>query len=540
MPIVKARSLEPQAVSQSDVDHLAQSQTSIDQSCVGNTTNISKILTSFDIHIPTMMTTGMSLDSREVVAGNIFIAIVGHQVDGRTYIDRAIENGAVIVLKDTVVDEEHGQITQRENTLVIAFFELAKQIGQISSEYFGNASYKMHGLAITGTNGKTSIAHICASLSSLIGCEAGSIGTMGVNYYAQPECLKKIAETINTSPDVITTHKLCQQLKTVGAKRFCIEASSHGLHQHRLDGLCINTAIFTNLTLDHLDYHGSMAAYGEAKRLLLKHINLNSMVVNIDDPESTNWLKECPQQVSVCIYSCASTAPIVGQNQLYCWASNLHFDANGCRFDLASSWGSTRLNLGLIGAFNVSNTLASIAALLMQGESFDAIIKAVAQLSGVPGRMELFDSVSRANIIVDYAHTPDALQQALVAAREHAVGDLWVVFGCGGDRDKSKRPQMGKIAEQWADRVVITQDNSRTEAPQSIVSDVLNGLTGSAKVVVELDRKTAIEQAFRASHKDDLILVAGKGHEEYLEINGVREYYNERDFVSKLTSETIL
>jgi UDP-N-acetylmuramoyl-L-alanyl-D-glutamate--2,6-diaminopimelate ligase len=269
------------------------------------------------------------------------------------------------------------------------------------------------------------------------------------------------------------------------------------------------------------------------------------VVLNADDKESHHWIEQAPLDTTICL--CAVEQPSSEallhshakhpQNFTYCIALNPRFTPNGSEFELETSWGNAVVSLPLIGQFNIANLLTALSVLLLQGGSFEQLVNAVSSLAGVPGRMEVFESAKHGNMIVDYAHTPDALKQALLAARQHVIGQLIVIFGCGGDRDKSKRSQMGKVAEDLADKIILTQDNSRNELPEDIIADIQQGITKKSKLSIDLERTSAIKHAYLNSHSDDLIVVAGKGHEEYLELNSVREYYNEREYVKQLTME---
>ena len=520
------------------------------------TRSISEVLGLFDIHIDEPMRassrgstpiTDIVVDSRDANESTVFVALKGTHTNGREYVQDAIENGAKLLLVDTDQTELHGEVDSVSDAIIIQFFELHKHLGFICSAFYQHASKKMQTIAVTGTNGKTSVTHMCAQLSILCDEQAATIGTMGVALYSTAKQIDKIAETINTTPDVASLHRLSHLTKQKGAKRLCIEASSHGLHQSRLSGFNTETAVFTNLSQDHLDYHASFEEYAAAKRLLLKQEGLRSVVLNADDDESLNWGAQLPSHLTVCLCS------IKAQNEQalldkfadcdhhykYCIANTPRFTPNGSAFELESSWGNASISLPMIGFFNIANLLSAMSALLLQGLSFDKLVSAIPMLQGVPGRMEVFESRKHANIIVDYAHTPDALEQALVASRPHVLGKLTVVFGCGGDRDSNKRSQMGRVAEKWADHVVLTQDNSRSESPENIIADIMLGMQGKSNLAIELERKEAIKTAYLKSGSDDLVLVAGKGHEEYLELNNVRKYYNEREYVKQLTLELL-
>lgn len=509
-----------------------------------HTRSIASILAIFDIVIADIDIHNIVLDSREVKPFSLFIAHQGTQENGSRFINDAIDKGAKLVLVNTDKTEEHGNVHTVSKALIIRFFELEKQIGFICSAFNQDVSRKLQCVAITGTNGKTSVAHICAQLSATCEENAGTIGTMGVNFYRQGKVPEKLADTINTTPDIASLHHYANLIKQQGGKRLCLEASSHGLDQERLMGFTIEVAAFTNLSQDHLDYHSSLEAYASAKRLLLKQEGVRYLVLNADDPQSQQWMEHAPEHMSICLCSVNhySSEQLIHeyakhQQHRFCIALNPHFTSNGSTFEIESSWGNASVSLPLIGQFNIANLLTAMSALLMQGVDFYRLIDAIALLDGVPGRMEVFDSSDHGNIIVDYAHTPDALEQALIAARQHANGKLMVIFGCGGDRDNAKRSQMGSVAEMWADEVILTQDNSRNELPENIIADIQQGIQEKSKLKIQLERTVAIKEAYLTSHTDDLILVAGKGHEEYLELNSVREYYNEREFVKQLTME---
>lgn len=515
-----------------------------------HTRSIASVLAIFDIliadtDIADIEINNIVLDSREADQGSMFIAHQGTHVSGNTYIQNALENGVKFILVNTDDTEQHGQKECIGHALIVHFYELEKHIGSICSAFHQHVSNRLQCVAITGTNGKTSVAHICAQLSAACGEDAGTIGTMGVAFYTEGKSAVKISDTINTTPDIASMHYLAHLVAHRGGKRLCIEASSHGLHQQRLRGFKVEVAAFTNLTQDHLDYHLSLADYAQAKRLLLKQDGVRYLVLNADDEESHNWIEEAPQHTTICL--CAVEQPSSkallqsyanhAQNFTYCIALNPRFTPNGSEFELVTSWGNAAVSLPLIGKFNIANLLTALSALLLQGRSFDQLVNAVSSLAGVPGRMEVFESVKHGNMIVDYAHTPDALKQALLAARQHVIGQLVVIFGCGGDRDNTKRSQMGKVAENLADKIILTQDNSRNELPEDIIADIQQGITKKSKLSIDLERTSAIKHAYLNSHSDDLIVIAGKGHEEYLELNSVREYYNEREYVKQLTME---
>lgn len=495
--------------------------------------------------------TELTLDSRQTNKNAVFIAIYGHQSSGHAFLENAANRACKLALIETKQANENGHINVKhfaaKSTLVcISIYKLADKLADIAYRFYAdiNQDFDEQTLpsvtAITGTNGKTSVASLIAQLASLCGQESASIGTLGVNKYVAGKQLK-LAETINTTPDIITLISTLSRLQKAGCKQVTLEASSHGLEQNRLQKLNVKCAVFTNLTQDHLDYHHTMEAYGKAKRRLLKVTGLRTVILNADDVQSISWQADINEQQDIFWYSLRP----LNKTQLGCWASDISYSTGGIHFSLHAKFSayalSAPIDVKLIGAFNVSNLLAAITALLAQQFSFSDIQVALSQISAVAGRMELFDS-AKASLLVDYAHTPDALKQALIAARVHTKGQLSCIFGCGGDRDKSKRAVMGEVAVQYADNIILTQDNSRSEDPLQIIADIKNGASSLSSVQtlsVVLDREQAILHAWQSSNKDDMILVAGKGHEDYIEINNKRIEYNERQVVSMLASRSL-
>jgi UDP-N-acetylmuramoyl-L-alanyl-D-glutamate--2,6-diaminopimelate ligase len=515
-----------------------------------------------------LATSDISLDSRESKASTAFVALKGSLADGHDFIKAAIEQDCKLVLCERAPQEALLIQAKKADASIVAIDDLKLKLAQLLRALF------LHNVdtaqtvisAVTGTNGKTSVASLYAQLGAQEHASSASLGTLGLNILSaavspstrKPESLVSTEHHdlgVNTTPDIITHYKVLRLLAERKVADYCLEASSHGIEQGRLAGLPIDTVIFTNLTQDHLDYHGSMDAYASAKRAILKHASITHIVLNADDAESQNWAQHLPNNAQVAWYGVgltdAASSNIPEGASHYCIASNLSYNANGIAFNLNSSWGSAQVCLPLFGAFNVANTLAALCAQLLHGKDFDALVNKISCLKGVPGRMELFVPLNKVsghgtqpsraqhgNLIVDYAHTPDALTQSLRAAREHTEGTLFCVFGCGGDRDKSKRPMMAAAASRNSDSIVITQDNSRSESPEAIAQDVLKGIDKDKKVHVELDRKQAIRWAYQSSTEHDLILVAGKGHERYLEINHQRLPYDERQFVATLCKES--
>jgi UDP-N-acetylmuramoyl-L-alanyl-D-glutamate--2,6-diaminopimelate ligase len=494
----------------------------------------------------------LTLDSRLADTSTLFLAIFGSQSSGHQYVDKAARNGCKLAFLDTNEQHQHGNVEERhideKHTITcLLVHNLHTKLADVAYCFYTGKNGQNQLInelpsitAITGTNGKTSVAALMAQMSSLCQQTCASIGTLGVNLFTNGK-QQQIADTINTTPDIISLIGTLALLQSKGCKSVTLEASSHGLAQNRLSKLNVGCAVFTNLTQDHLDYHGTMHSYGHAKRQLLQAQGLRSVVLNADDNESLLWQKDARHAHKVYWFSLSK----LNAEKEGCWASNISYSTKGISFTLHAKLFSfeaeKKITTPLIGMFNVANLMAAFTALLVQGLSFEALVKATHQISGVAGRMELFASI-KASVLVDYAHTPDALKQALIAARVHTQGKLTCIFGCGGNRDASKRAIMGDIAQQYADNIVLTQDNSRNEDPTSIICDIQQGmrsLNSHQTLNIELDRERAITCAWQTSNASDMILVAGKGHEDYIEINGIRMAYNERDVVRMLTNSNV-
>ena len=480
----------------------------------------------------------ITLDSRKADKHCAFVALKGSTSDGYDYIDSAVDNGCTLILSEKGLSQSTHISASGQHYSVIAHPDLRAKLAELLSGLFELNEGEIS--AVTGTNGKTSVASINAQLSLGVHSKSACLGTLGLSLYSKEnhEMFERILPVgANTTPDIISHYKIFKYLQQAGVEDYSLEASSHGIEQGRLSGLPINIVAFTNLSQDHLDYHGNMVSYGQAKRGLLDVNSLKHLVLNADDEESLLWLQQKAPGTQLTWYS-------VEQNNLpqdterYCLAQSLVYTPNGIEFDLSSSWGNAHVSLPLFGQFNVSNALAALCIRLVKGEPFNTLIEQLQKVKGVAGRMELFThELPHANIIVDYAHTPDALSQALKSAKQHTRGRLFCVFGCGGNRDKTKRELMGAAAAKQSDVVVLTQDNSRFEVPEDIISDIESGIPANTVVHTELERKRAIRWAFKQSTEADLIVLAGKGHEDYMEMKGQRIAYDERAFVRHLISE---
>ena len=519
-------------------------------------------------------------DSRLIRRFDVFVALAGHDLNGIDFIESAIKNGASAVVIDEacfVEQESENNIPDKDgipnNTkrdlveqlqkahpevIFICVPELRAQLADLCKSFYFPVGQPMPIIGITGTNGKTSISHLLAQIAELsldkpIFKQASStnheqnqdsnqqhgsvgscavIGTMGTGHY------QSMVPSNNTTPGITDVYRLLSEFEQDPNHTFkavAMEVSSHALAQGRVDGLSFETAVFTNLTHEHLDYHGTMDAYfNEKAKLFIKH-RPNNSVINIDDEYGLKLVDILPQEQR--IIAVGETKKTLGFEE-YVWIKQIDCHAYGLQVELdwqiGGSHECTTLNLPLYGAFNAANIAAVFATAVVSGWSFDS--QKFTELTPVPGRLELFVEPNKPIAIVDYAHTPDALEASLKAAKQHLSGRLILVFGCGGDRDTSKRPLMAKVAEKYANSVIVTNDNPRTESQEQIVSDIMAGFETPAQHQVEYDRKEAIQLALQQAEEGDAVLIAGKGHEAYQIIGKQVFDYDERAFVAGLLS----
>jgi UDP-N-acetylmuramoyl-L-alanyl-D-glutamate--2,6-diaminopimelate ligase len=501
--------------------------------------SIQPLLAGFGIHAADIVIESLVLDSRDVAIQSAFIALKGHERDGRDFIPQAISLGAKVIIAECDAQNEHGQSSMREQTLIISFYNLSAQLSALAAAFYEYPANGMNIIGVTGTNGKTSTVQLISQLAALLNKRVAQIGTLGSGVIDQTGACSSFGETINTTPDAISIHKLMAQFSQDNVKQVALEVSSHALVQQRVAALKTDVAVLTNLTRDHLDYHGTMQAYAEAKRVLLKQPGLQFVLLNGNEIESKQWIAQLPSTVRPVVYGIEDDSLLLANSQHSCIAKNIEYTQQGCRFRLVSSWGECDMRLALLGRFNIFNALAAIASQLCLGASFHGISHVAHLLLPVAGRMECFSGDNLPTVVVDYAHTPDALKQALAALREHSKGRLFVIFGCGGDRDSGKRALMGEVAQAYADEVIITNDNSRSEDPMAIADDILSGCAHPEKIQVELNRQFAITKAVTAATPKDIILVAGKGHEDYQIIGDKTVAYNEREYVKQMFERNI-
>lgn len=510
--------------------------------------SIKALLAKFGVDAPDIRIEGLTLDSREVNTRLAFVAVKGHERDGRDFIPQAISLGARVILAQTEDSRAHGQMEMRDHSVIISLYELPQMLSALAAAFYDYPAQKMVTVAVTGTNGKTSTVQLLTQIKSALGTRSASIGTLGSSVFEGDETQWSNTPAENTTPDAIRMQYLLADFVQSEVRHTAFEASSHALVQGRLGTVKTDIAVFTNLTRDHLDYHGTMEEYGRAKRLLLQQPGLKVVVLNANDDESKKWDGAADKTVTR-VWTGIDENSLAGKSEIvllrdqnnpqsrHCFATNAFYHAGGCSFELVSSWGSAAISLPLFGKFNISNVLSAIGTLLAEGERFDDVVNAVNAITPVAGRMEVFPITGAANLVVDYAHTPDALEKVLLSAKFHTTGKVWCVFGCGGDRDKGKRPLMGQAAEVGADAIVITTDNSRSESPESIAKDIIAGLKNSELAVSIPDREQAIRHCLEHAQDSDIIIVAGKGHEDYQIIGDKKTNYNERAVVARLQQE---
>lgn len=446
-----------------------------------------------DQPLPAIAVKNAVLDSREVQRGDVFVALKGAQLDGTRFISAAVAQGAVACLV------EQGQSADLNvDVPLLEIQNLAARLPEIAMRMSGNASEHMLNFAVTGTNGKTSCALAFAAISSALGQRCGAIGTLGWGVG------QSFQETGHTTPDTLSLYRIMTALADDGCTAAAMEMSSHALQQQRAQGLALDVAMITNITRDHLDYHGSFDAYAAAKGRLLQWPGLQLAVVNADDAACMALPVTC-QRLS---YS------VEGNQQADVWVDGVQSAAQGMSATMHTPWGQAQLSTPMLAQFNLSNLLGVVTALAGLGHELAAVVSAAAAFVGVPGRMQRVENSLNITVLVDYAHTPDALENALQALKPLTKKRLLVLFGCGGDRDKGKRPLMGAVASRLADYAVVTSDNPRSESPQAIIDDICGGMTGSHYELC-LDRREAIVKILDAALPGDIVLIAGKGHETY-------------------------
>jgi UDP-N-acetylmuramoyl-L-alanyl-D-glutamate--2,6-diaminopimelate ligase len=462
--------------------------------------------------------TGLAYDSRRVRPGYVFVALAGQVVDGHEFVEDAINRGAVAVVAER-------DVRFRREIALIRVADSRRALAHLAARFYQEPSRRLTTIGVTGTNGKTSTTFMVRSLLGSIGPAPGLIGT--VQYIIG----ERLLPASRTTPESLDLQEMFAQLLQAGVPSVVFEVSSHALSQHRVDDVCFDVGVFTNLTRDHLDYHHTMDAYFDAKQELFRMLGRQgkkaAAVINADDPRSSRLRDVIDPSVKVVTYGLKPGADIR--------AEDIQLSSEGSRFRLVTPWGAGEARLSLLGRFNVSNALAAAGVAGVLGMPFDRMIAGLAHMPQVPGRLELVSGEKTGyRVFVDYAHTDDALTNALQTLREITSGRLLVIFGCGGNRDRSKRPLMGAVASQLADVSILTSDNPRKENPQTIIEEIRAGFEPGSRVEVVEDRAQAIARGFELARPGDSVLIAGKGHESSQEFENTRVPFDDRQMAREL------
>lgn len=463
-------------------------------------TTLNELLQGF-VDAPAIEIKGIASDSRQLSQGYLFLAVKGASQHGLEFVDAAVRAGVAAI----VYDESTADAVPTEVGIpLLGVPQLAQHLGAIADRYYAHPSTQLAVYAVTGTNGKTTVASMIAQCLQRLDRRCAYLGTLNNEL---------------TTPPPVELHGILAEFRDDGATDAAIEVSSHALAQNRTDSVRIDTALFTNLSRDHLDYHADMRDYGEAKARLFLECNPSHSIINIDDEFAAQLATRCVSDVTVVSADVSRAADV----RPYVFAKRVTAHNNGFDVDVQSSFGAGQFSLAMPGDFNVANALLTLALLLHKGIAIDAACSALSVVTAPLGRMQAIDGPRQAPAVyVDFAHTPDALQAALQALRAHCNGRIWVVFGCGGDRDKGKRALMGRVAQRLADQVVVSSDNPRNEPASSIIDDIVAGLASPAAATVIEDRATAIAWAISSAAAADIVLIAGKGHEQYQQIGAER------------------
>ena len=471
----------------------------------------------------------VSTDTRSIKKNDLFIALPGSQYHGLSFLSQVVEAGAACIVFDINEQQRFAEQLEcyRSQIKQLAVNNVREVAGIIIAHYFQSVSQSMQLIAITGTDGKTSVSRFIAQALSAVNTKSSEkvavLGTTGNGIWGD------LKTSTHTTADVLSMHQMIFSLAQQSAKTVVMEVSSHGLDQGRINGVLFDAAVFTNLSHDHLDYHKTLDAYAEVKRKLFFMPGLNAAVINLDDNYGRTLAKECKDRLSVWGYSTQSDFDSwQDYTNYFVQTSSIKAVAHGFEVTIKTSKGEGELFISLLGTFNVSNVLAVLSVLLINDWSFESALKKLAGISPVPGRMEVIAVNNAVTVVVDFAHTPNALEEACKAVKAHFDGQLWCVFGCGGDRDRSKRPLMARVAEDYADKVVVTSDNPRTENPQKIINEVIAGFDNDSKVKVILDRRDAIAYAIEHAQINDVVLLAGKGHESVQLVAGKSYDFDDR------------
>jgi UDP-N-acetylmuramoyl-L-alanyl-D-glutamate--2,6-diaminopimelate ligase len=502
---------------------MATAEKSLGHSLSGLLEGMVKIAPSEDRQV-----TCLSLDSRQVGPGTLFLACAGGRHHGLAFARQAQEQGAVAILwePDGAEGDRLVMTLRGLGIPLLSLPDLGNRASEIAARFYADPSRQLRIYGITGTNGKTSISQLLAqALEDEAPC--GIMGTLGYGFS------QSLQSTGYTTPDAVTLQRLLAALRQQGAESVTMEVSSHALDQGRAAAVHFDTAIFTNLSRDHFDYHGSFEHYAAAKQRLFQTTGLRNAVINLDDEMGGRLLNELGEDVEALAYTLDATRHMPEGLAGWARATRITPSPDGMEIQLVTHQGEGLLKSRLLGRFNAANLLAVLLVLLQRGWDLPRVLQVMQGLTTVPGRMQLFGGDGKPSVVVDYAHTPDALEKALLAARVHCAGRLVVVFGCGGDRDRGKRPLMGSLAESHADEVYVTDDNPRSEPSAEIIAEIIKGMREPTTARVVADRGRAIREAIQQANPGDLVLVAGKGHEDYQLVGDLSLHFDDRQQVAE-------
>ncbi len=471
---------------------------------------------------------GVAMDHRQVAPGHLFLACAGGRAHGLAWSTDAIERGAHSIAWEPADGQSAPSLPP--GIPAYAVDRLRMRAGEIAARFFDAPSYALDVIGVTGTNGKTSIAHLVANALARLGRRCGVLGTIGYGFPGH------LAAADRTTPDAVSVQRLLRALRDDGAEAAAIEVSSHALDQARVDAVQFRVAVFTNLTRDHLDYHSDIAEYGRAKRRLFELPGTAAGVFFTDDPYGLELMRAFGGRLDATAVGAAGDPGPAPRDcaPRFVEITDLEFHARGAHIGFDTHLGEARVDTALLGRFNADNLALALATLIELGHDASTAADALSGVPTVPGRMEAFGGVGGPLVIVDYAHTPDAIEKVLRAARVHARGRLVCVFGCGGERDRGKRPLMAAVAAAWADESVVTDDNPRGEDPDAIVADIVEGFPAAARWRVRRDRASAIREAIDATDEGDVVVVAGKGHEDYQVVGAQVHAYSDRATVASI------
>ena len=473
------------------------------------------------------MISGLSLDSRTVEPGDLFFAVQGTEEHGLKYSKQAAARGAAAVVWEPSPQAREYELPS--SLPCIKVHGLRRIVGHIAGKFYQNPSTCLNVIGVTGTDGKTSVSQYIAQAYDQLEISCGVVGTLGYGVYPG------LTGARTTTPDAVCMQALLQEFVSAGIPHAVIEASSHGLKQGRLNGISMDTAVFTNLGRDHLNYHVSLSDYENSKKILFQMPGLKNAVINGDDAFGRRLIREVNSHLCVVSYTCdrcySATDYYVHARKIYC-------SKRSTRVEIDSSWGATVVKTDLCGKFNVSNVLAAAGVLLVNGHGLDDVARVLSSVRAVPGRMEWVEGTQDSpTVLVDYAHTPQALSSVLQVLRETCTGKLWCVFGCGGNRDPGKRRLMAQAVESLADHAIVTDDNPRHEDPEAIAQDVIKGFTNAVSYSVIHDREQAIVFAINEAKPEDTVLIAGKGHEAMQLVKGECLYFDDRETAARCLQE---